>query len=131
LSKFIDGPAAEVSLSLRRSPTLLRVVRAADGAWDALDQIIDAPEPSETVYVYRRVTEPVMYHFSGRDKQGRRTGGFRSTADYRFLPDQPLADDVRTNAAWQAWCQANGPRIFGTEKPADPAAHVQGDADRR
>lgn len=131
MSKFIDGPAAEVSLSLQRSPMLLRVVRAADGAWDALDQIIDAPEPGETVFVYQRVTEPVMYHFSGRDKQGRRTGGFRSTADYRFLPDQPAAGDVRTNGAWQAWCQANGTRIFGTDTPVDSASQIEGEANRR
>jgi len=54
LIRFLDGPAEGVTLFLRSAPEVLRVVRAEDGTWDALDQPGDEPRPGETVFVYRR-----------------------------------------------------------------------------
>jgi hypothetical protein len=52
--RFIDGPAQGVTLLLRAAPEVLRVVRAEDGTWDALDQPGDEPRAGEEVFVYRR-----------------------------------------------------------------------------
>lgn len=54
MTRFEDGPAAGVNLSLRRAPMFLRVVQNNQtGEWDALDQLDDTPEKNETIFVYK------------------------------------------------------------------------------
>jgi hypothetical protein len=105
--KFLDGPAAGVTLSLRRIPKLLRVVRSAAGEWDALDQLDDTPATDEKMYVYRRRDDLDMtkYHllFRGKDK---RQSGYYWNASYSVRIAQPRDSDVRDTAAWQAWATA-------------------------
>jgi hypothetical protein len=98
--RFLDGPAANVVLSLRRVPMFLRVVIDADGTVDALDQLDDEAKPSEEIWVYRLEGEPTRMHVCRRGP-GR---GCSSVwhAEYRQCPQQP-DEAVRDNAAWQAW----------------------------
>lgn len=51
---FLDGPAANQTLMLKRIPKLLRVVLEKTGGIDALDQLEDVPNDDETIVVYRR-----------------------------------------------------------------------------
>ena len=103
--KFLDGPAAGVTLSLHRAPVLLRVVRSRNGNWDALDQLDDEPKPSETIHVYRLASEVTNIHLCIRGK-GKRGSGWYAMAEYRELPEQPGDEHTRSTEAWRAWCQA-------------------------
>jgi hypothetical protein len=101
---FLDGPAAGVTLSLRRVPKLLRVVRSSKGEWDALDQLDDLPAADERITIYRRRDDLAVtkYHllFRGKDK-GR--SGWYWNASYSVIAGQPRDSDVRDTASWQAW----------------------------
>lgn len=99
MTRFLDGPAAGVVLSLKRAPLLLRVVRAVGGDWDALDQLADTAGPDEAITVYARASAP----FSGHVNLGRKGCVWFKAADYRVLAVQPADAAVRTNAAWRAW----------------------------
>jgi hypothetical protein len=102
--KFIDGPAAGVSLMLRRAPVLLRVTCNAAGKWDGLDQPQDEAEAVEQIYVYQLVEKPAPYHLCIRGKN-RRDGGWYWSGTYRFLPDhQPEHRTLCNNAWWGRWC---------------------------
>lgn len=105
--RFLDGPAAGESLMLRRIPTLLRVVRSRNGAWDALDQLDDEPKPTETITVYRRRDDLAIskYFLCSRGK-GKRESGQYWNAAYSVLAEQPADNQVRTTAAWQSWADA-------------------------
>lgn len=109
MSKFLDGPAADVFLSIRRAPFLLRVVCSPTGKWDALDQLDDTPAPRERIYVYARKTQPTRMHISCRPRSG---SGWYESADYSILTEQPADEVMRDNALWRTWCQENGPRFF-------------------
>jgi hypothetical protein len=103
--RFIDGPAAGVKLTLRRTPILLRVVFNGS-TWDALDQLDDTPAADETVHVYRVASVPSTYHIDYTDRAtGRRRGEWRTTADYAFYATPP-DDAVRATEAWRAWTMA-------------------------
>lgn len=104
-TKFLDGPAAGVELSLGRTPVMLRVVQNRAGVWDALDQLNDEPKPQEKIYVYRVVpgTQSGMVHVQYSTGRGRR-GQWMQGADYTALLEQPADEDVRTNDRWRAWC---------------------------
>jgi hypothetical protein len=104
MSRFLDGPAAGVSLLIKRAPALLRAVQKPDGSWDALDQFTDRPERNERIVVYRRVTEPATVHIN----RGRHGCGWQQMADYRVLAEQPADADVRQTSAWQAWANSVG-----------------------
>lgn len=104
--RFLDGPAKDVELRLRRAPILLRAVRSSRGNWDALDQLDDQPRPGETIVVYVRATAVSTYHLCVRGRN-RAAGGFYLRADYRVLDEQPEQDHVRETAAWQAWVNEN------------------------
>jgi hypothetical protein len=122
VTEFVDGPAAGVSLWLARAPKLLRVVsrrpRRKDDtvvgglAWDALDQLGDAPAADEQVHVYRLAGRVTCVHVDWHDGRGRRGGTFRS-ATYSCLSEQPGDADTRTTAAWRAWCVRNAARLLG------------------
>jgi hypothetical protein len=105
LTKFLDGPAAGVVLSLRRAPIFLRVVRnklarSQEKAWDALDQVDDTCKPREEVVVYVRAGEATMVHVCARP----RGSGWYAMAQYKMFDPQPSPDDVFLNEDWQAWC---------------------------
>ncbi|MDB5294956.1 MAG: hypothetical protein JWO31_939 [Phycisphaerales bacterium] len=104
---FANGPAVGVSLWLRRAPLFLRVVRAAAGEWDALDQLADTPRRGEAIHVYVRVGRPTLLHVDGQDGAGRRRGWTSQHGEYRAWPDQPGDAHTRQTAAWRAWCEAN------------------------
>ena len=112
--KFLDGPAADVVLALRRAPVLLRVVRGPRGKWDALDQLDDTPEPNETIFVYRVVGTPTWVHFCCRGK-GKRESGVYWSGEYRLLDFQPTDEQMRTNEAWAAWCDSVKDRVLKGE----------------
>jgi hypothetical protein len=100
--RFVDGPAAGQVLELQRVPLLLRVVRDCHtGQWDALDQLDDKPKPSEVIHLYLRSGTPQRIQV----KADRKAGGCRWLwhGEYMHLPDQPIIDVLRDNAAWQAW----------------------------
>ena len=118
--RFVDGPAAGVVLSLRRTPVLLRVVRGPGGNWDALDQLDDTPAADEAIHVYRCATDkPTACFWHGRGKGGRRTGGMSMVAEYSLLPFQPSDEEMRTNEAWAAWCASVKDRVLGAAAPGD------------
>lgn len=74
MTSFAGGPAAGVSLLLRRAPLYLRAVTGPDGKWDALDLLDDAPAPNETVVAYRRVGTASAMMLDWTEK-GKRRGG--------------------------------------------------------
>ena len=104
MTKFSDGPAAGVKLLLGRAPAYLRVTRDSAGKWDALDQIDDAPEPGETVIVYRKVSDDGTVHVDSQDERGRRRGAWYSMATYAVALVQPGDDITRDTTRWRAWC---------------------------
>jgi len=110
MTSFSDGPAQGQTLMLGRAPIFLRVVEWA-GAFDALDQIDDTPEPEETIHVYQRVGEPGRMHVHRSGGKG----GWFTVAEYAVLPEQPDEDEVRRTDAWQAWC-----RRQSAQQPANP-----------
>lgn len=104
MTRFLSGPAAGRTLALRRAPRFLRVVECA-GNFDALDQLDDQPELTETIHVYEIKGEPGRMHIYSR---GPTPSGWYAVADYEFLPDQPADAEVRTTEAWRAWTLARG-----------------------
>lgn len=105
MTKFENGPADGVLLSLRRSPALLRVVQDTEGRWDALDLLDDKPEAGETLYVYRLASATGWCHIDFRDGRGRRVGRGEQIATYQFVEDQPDQKTMRDTASWQAWAR--------------------------
>lgn len=112
-SKFLDGPAAGQMIELRNPTIMLRVVRAADGTWDALDMPEDVAREDETVFVYRATLKPItVVHVDYRDKQGRRCGKWHQDAEYRVLPDPPCDEILRKLKLWREWCDLNKDRLL-------------------
>lgn len=116
MSDFLDGPAAGVSLSLRRSPLLLRVVCTSNGdpKWDALDQLSDTPAAGEDIYVYRKVKDDGTVHIDGV-RNGKRFGQWLSMATYAVVREQPDDATMRDTAQWRAWCEANAETARASE----------------
>ncbi len=112
MTKFRDGPAAGVVLTLRRAPIFLRVVRDPAGMWDGLDQLADTPAPAEAVCAYRKVSDDGTIHVDG-GRDGRRFGLWLAAATYEYVEPQPAEGVMRVNEAWRAWCQAEYARIKG------------------
>lgn len=104
--RFVEGPANGVRLSLSRMVFFLRVVRAADGTWDALDKLEDTMAPGETAFVYRHNKTEGTAFVDGTDAQGRRRGWVENIASYVYHGVQPTDAEMRDNAAWSKWCQA-------------------------
>ncbi len=108
---FLDGPAAGQTLTLQRTPVLLRVVHVGENV-DALDQLDDLASSNESITVYRMTDAPSHCHVDYRDpKTGRRRGEWRRMATYAVLPEQPDDATLRDNEAWKAWCRANFDRV--------------------
>lgn len=101
MTAFEDGPAKGKHLMLKRCARFLRVVEAADGTFDALDQPDDMPRADEKLYAYEITGEPAMCHIN----RGGGRGGFYPIAIYRFVKSQPLDPQMRQSAAWREWCE--------------------------
>jgi hypothetical protein len=100
---FEDGPAQGASLSLNRAPIWLRVVIAADGNVDALDQLDEEPRLDERVEVYRIARGPMRGFACGRGAGG--SSSFLSAA-YRHVPQPPeVLDEIRETGGWRDWVQ--------------------------
>jgi hypothetical protein len=102
MATFVDGPAADVYLSLRRAPKLLRVVRSSKGNWDALDQLDDTPKPSETIFVYELMNVPQIVHMKMSPRS--LSGYYAINANYRLYHWQPADEEMRDTEKWRAWC---------------------------
>lgn len=98
---FINGPAKDVALELQRSPKFLRVCRAPDLTFDALDQIEDTPKPEEALIPYELVGEPTRGFIR---RQG--GGGAFTMARYQWIPDGPDDAVMRDAEKWRQWCYA-------------------------
>lgn len=109
---FTDGPAAGVELVLERTPVMLRVVRAANGEWDALDQPEDDARPGEAVFVYRLAGKPSRTFVDFRDQQGRRRGQCVMYAAYAHWPEPVAPEDLTPTSAWRSWVDRNWIRIL-------------------
>jgi hypothetical protein len=101
VTKFLDGPAAGVTLALRRSPVFIRAVLNPDGKWDALDQVNDAPAADEKVVAYMLSDKPTMMHLC----RSRAAGGsaWFAVADYVLVGTQPDEAILRSNGEWRIW----------------------------
>lgn len=104
MTKFLNGPAANQCLMLKRSPVLLRVVESR-GTWDALDQLKDEPSRDEKIYAYT-LTE----HHGMAFVDGRKFRGCFAMASYKFVNPQPTDAEMRDTSLWHAWCVKNDPR---------------------
>lgn len=102
MTRFEDGPAKGQVLCLKRAPFFLRVVCAADGKWDALDQPDDEPRADETIHVYKLKGTPGFCHVN----RGRNGSGWYAVATYVQTLVQP-GDAVRKICDWVDWCDAN------------------------
>lgn len=137
MTRFLDGPAVDVVLALRRAPVFLRAVRDRESArvrdWDACDQLEDRPSPNETVVVYRRVSAPFRAHIN----RGRRHGGcmWVEAADYRVIDPQPDDATLRDNNAFRAWAwaqtgaltaQSSGSTLASETQPAGSGGGSEG-----
>jgi hypothetical protein len=100
MTKFVDGPAVDKTLMLKRSPLFLRVVEC-NGIFDALDQPSDTPSRNETIWAYRLA----MHHGSVHINRGRNGSGFYEMADYKLVAVQPADATMRDGDAWEAWCK--------------------------
>ncbi len=107
MTRFVDGPAAGVSLDLRRLPIFLRVVRDPEGKWDALDQLTDVPAPDEALVAYRKIAGSESSGFLDYTdkKTGRRCGRTFVAAKYAVVTEQPDDATMRDASKWREWCQ--------------------------
>lgn len=103
MSSFTNGPAHAVKLMLRRAPKFIRVTEHA-GEFDALYQLSDEPQPSESLFAYERIGAPMSYHIrlSGKAKAG---SGFYQDAEYAYITKQPDDATMRERERWQQWCR--------------------------
>lgn len=111
MTKFTNGPAAGVVLSLRRAPLFLRVTKerySDKPLWDALDQLSDEPKPSEDLIAYARTSFDGHVHIRRDRKAG--GSGFFAMATYALVEQQPDDATMRDAAKWREWCQAQ-PRL--------------------
>lgn len=99
MTRFLDGPAAGKSLSLKRAPIYLRAVQDPAGKWDALDQLEDEPKKDERIVIYRLKAEPGWCHIYKRGPGS----GFYATGEYEVVEPQPGQEDVRETDRWRDW----------------------------
>lgn len=93
MTRFLNGPAAGTR-------DLVGLI-----TWDALDQPTDTPAPEESVFAYKVKGEPTMCHLNIRGGKG----GFYPLAEYELCEVQPTEEEMRSTAAWRAWCERNRP----------------------
>lgn len=102
MTRFEDGPAKGQVLMLKRAPRFLRVVQSQkSGAWDALNELMDTPQPEEKLFAYESVGQPA-YAFV----DGTKCHGCYAIAAYRFISEQPPDAVMRNSDIWGAWCES-------------------------
>lgn len=106
MTRFLDGPAADKTLMLGRTPVFLRVVIDVDGTVDALNNLQDVAKPSEVCHAYQITGTPGFCHVN----RGGGRGGRYGIADYKLCPVQPPAEVMRENSAWANWVSAEAKR---------------------
>jgi hypothetical protein len=100
MTRFLDGPATDHTLLLKRAPKFLRAVQGPTEKWDALDQLTDTPSADERVVAYELVNGPWTVHLN----MGRNGCGWYQVAEYRVIVDQPGDDVLRSTVRWREWC---------------------------
>lgn len=103
MTKFVNGPAVDVVLLLKRAPLFLRAVEDLTGKWDALDQLTDVARVDERIVVYRR-SGPVM---TAHVNMGRKGCGWFMGAEYAVVEPQPDQAVLQNNTAYREWAIAN------------------------
>lgn len=124
MTRFMDGPAAGVTLMLRRAPFFLRAVQRPAkpgwsdmGEWDALDQLDDRPSADETIVVYRlRPSTQSRMHVCARGR-GARAGGWYEGGEYEVVAQQPDDAVARDTDRWREWAFAHAPADFKSSAP--------------
>jgi hypothetical protein len=106
MTRFLDGPAANKTLMLGRTPVFLRVVIDRDGTVDALNNLEDAPKPSEVCHAYQITGTPGWCHIN----RGGGRGGRYGVADYKLCTVQPSPEIMRDAGAWEIWVNAEAKR---------------------
>lgn len=101
--RLLDGPV-EGTYAVKRGPLYLRAVIGRSGKTDVLDQPHDEPAATETIHVYRRVTEVSQVHVRMSGKS-RNATGFYAMADYVHMPEVD-GEPFRDREAWIAWATA-------------------------
>lgn len=101
MTRFDDGPAAGQVLMLKRSPKYLRVVRDKVGTWDALDQLGDSAESTESIWAYE-LAELRGHAFV----DGPKCHGCYPLANYRLALNPPTEEVMRDLNLWELWCEA-------------------------
>lgn len=102
MTRFLDGPAAGVTLQLRRAPYFLRVTDNGT-EWDALNNPEDEARPNERLYCYTWKQRPGGMHLLIRGKN-KHQGGFFQNGVYGFREEQPSDEIMRDNGKWTQWC---------------------------
>lgn len=101
LTTFQDGPAKGQTLMLKRMVKFLHVTQEGS-KFDALDQPGDTPELSETLHAYQIAEHTGNAHLNF----GGGRGGFYPIASYKLVTTQPTDAQMRSQAEWQKWCEA-------------------------
>lgn len=113
--RFLGGPAAGVTMQLRRAPLFLRVTQTLEAGpaeaengygFDALDMLGDEPNRSESVTVYKREGPRTVVHIDFARGRKRNCSGWYVVATYRHFDAPPGEEVLRNTAAWQAWCHS-------------------------
>lgn len=103
MTKFLDGPAKDKMLMLKRSPKFLRVVqKVGNQEFDALDQLDDHPIATETLFAYVQSKYLGTCHIN----RGRNGSGFYPIAEYKFVTEQPTDEVMRDEYSWAQWCKS-------------------------
>lgn len=102
MTRFEDGPAKGQTLMLKRAPYFLRVVLSPKGKWDALDQLDDKPDRTETLFAYELIEAPGVAFLN--------PGGRYPVARYRLVENQPIDGAMRDSEAWPAWVETEAKR---------------------
>lgn len=100
-----DGPAADQDGEryIRRCPSFLRVVIAADGTVDCLDQLDDKPREGEALHVYRLVA---LVHVC---RSGDATGWWATYVHVE--PSSPVELKLLGDRSrWQQWVENEADR---------------------
>lgn len=120
MTTFLDGPAADVALDLRRAPLFLRVCRNRRTLeWDALDKLVDTPKASEDLHCYYRITPANRWVHM-------RPGGYFALAEYRLFPEQPAEAVMRNTGPWRAWCVNNAAKATMLGRQPNDTANTKG-----
>ncbi len=116
---FVDGPAKDVTLNLKRAPVFLRVTltpQIIPPKWDALDLLDDEPNEFEKLYAYELTGTPIRGMIDGAKYRG----PFLASV-YRVVTTQPSDETMRSRELWRDWCNREAPARKGlTSKPEEP-----------